>query len=322
MSHRIIVMNAADPIVTLIVPGRDIESFAPAAIASLQAQTENRWRAILIDDGSEDATGEIFADAAASDPRFALLRHEASRGLGAARNVGLSLVDTEYLGFLDGDDELTPTALERLTATLGETGSDFVAGAYVRTRPHGGGYVPGRVQPWTSAATDPVRRRTNIFDHPAASSNIVAWSKISRTEFWRDLRFPEGVAYEDQIVAQQMYVRARSFDVIPDVIVHWRVRSDGTSITQTRDQLPVLRDYLAALRGGIRVLREAGAHAAVVARLDLILAMDLAPLQEIAAAHTDPAYATEVTVLLDELRALPEFAAARPDPDLATALSW
>jgi len=311
-----------DPIVTLIVPGRDVESFAPAAIASLLVQTEPRWRAILIDDGSKDATGDVFADAAASDSRFTYLRHEASRGLGAARNVGLELVDTEYLGFLDGDDELTPTALERLTSTLAETGSDFIAGAYVRTRPHGDGYIPGRVQPWTSAATDPARRRTNIFDHPAASANIVAWSKISRTDFSRDLRFPEGVAYEDQIVAQQMYARARSFDVIPDVVVHWRVRPDGTSITQTRDQLPVLRDYLAALRGGIRVLRDAGAHAAVIARLDLILAMDMAPLQEIAAAHPDPAYAAEVTAFLDELRALPEFAAAHPDPDLATALSW
>ncbi|GGD73004.1 glycosyltransferase family 2 protein [Microbacterium murale] len=315
-------MNAADPIVTLIVPGRDIESFAPAAVASLLVQTEPRWRAVLIDDGSRDATAEIFADAAASDPRFTLLRHDASRGLGAARNVGLGLVDTEYLGFLDGDDELTPNALERLTGTLAETGSDFIAGAYVRTRPHGNGYVPGRVQPWTSAATDPARHRTNIFDHPAASSNIVAWSKISRTDFWRDLRFPEGVAYEDQIVAQQMYTSARSFDVIPDVVVRWRVRADGTSITQSRHQLPVLRDYLAALRGGIHVLRGAGAHAAVTARLDLILAMDMAPLQEIAAAHSDPAYAAEVTAFLDELRSLPEFAAAHPDPDLATALSW
>lgn len=311
-----------DPIVTLIVPGRDIESFAPAAIASLQAQTEPRWRAILIDDGSVDATGDVFADAAASDSRFEFVRHEASRGLGAARNIGIDRVDTEFLGFLDGDDELTPIALERLSGTLAETGSDFIAGAYVRTRPHGHGYAPGRVQPWTSAATDPARLRTDIFDHPAASANIVAWSKISRTDLWTDLRFPEGISYEDQIVAQQMYTRARSFDVIPDVVVHWRIRADGTSITQSRDQLPVLLDYLAALRGGIRVLREAGAHAAVTARLDLILAMDMAPLQEIAAVHPDPAYAAEVQAFLDELRALPEFRDAHPDPDLATALSW
>src|SRR5690606_37902905 len=147
----------------------------------------------LIDDGSVDATGGVFADAAASDPRFTFLRLEASRGLGAARNIGLDRVDTPLLGFLDGDDELTPTALERQTSTLAETGSDFVAGAYVRSRLRGDAYAPGRVQPWTAAATDPERRRTTIAEHPAASANIVAWSKISRAEFWADLRFPEGV---------------------------------------------------------------------------------------------------------------------------------
>lgn len=310
------------PIVTLIVPGRDIEAFAPAAIASLLVQTESRWRAVLIDDGSTDTTGDIFAAAAASDPRFTFLRHEASRGLGAARNVGLGLVDTEYLGFLDGDDELTPSALARLTGTLDETGSDFVAGAYVRSRLRGDIYVPGRVQPWTAAATDPQRLRTTIIEHPRAAANIVAWSKISRTDFWNGLRFPEDVAYEDQIVAQRMYTRAAAFDVIPDVVVRWRLRADGTSLTQGKAQLPVLRDYLAALGGGIRVLRDAGAHAAVTARLELILSMDLPPLQEIASSRPDPAYAKAVTAFVAELRSLPEFADAHPDPALAAALSW
>lgn len=306
-------MTASDPIVTLIVPGRDIAAFAPAALSSLMAQTETRWRAILIDDGSTDATGEVFSDAAASDPRFALIRHEASRGLGAARNIGLAMVDTAYLGFLDGDDELTPTALARLTGTLDATGSDFVAAAYVRTRRRGDAYAPGRVQPWVAAATDPARLGTTLAEHPNASANIVAWSKVSRTAFWRDLRFPEGVAYEDQVVAQQMYTRARAFDVIPDVVVRWRLRPDGTSITQGKVQLPVLRDYLAALRGGIRVLHEAGASAAVTSRLNLILAMDLPPLREIATGHPDPRYAAELAAFDDELHALPEFADAMPD---------
>lgn len=311
-----------DPIVTLIVPGRDIESFAPAALSSLQAQTESRWRAVLIDDGSMDATGRVFAAAAASDARFTFLQHEASRGLGAARNVGLDLVDTPLLGFLDGDDELTPTALERLTGTVLETGSDFVAGAYVRSRQVGDRYVPGRVQPWTAAATDPERLRTNISLHPQASANIVSWSKLSRTEFWSDLRFPEGVAFEDQVVAQQMYTRATSFDVIPDVVVHWRLRADGTSITQSKGQLRVLRDYIAALSGGIHVLHEAGATAAVIARLELILAMDVPPLLAISATHGDPAYASALDAFLDDLRSLPEYTEARPDPTLAAALAW
>nr|WP_136044392.1 glycosyltransferase family 2 protein [Microbacterium sp. K41] len=310
------------PLVTLVVPGRDIAAFAPAALDSLRAQTERRWRAILIDDGSTDDTGAIFDAAAAADPRFTSMRHAASRGLGAARNVGLSLVDTPYTGFLDADDELRPTALARLLGTLEETGSDLAAGAYVRSRWQGDRYVAGRVQPWVAAATAPERRATTLGEHPAAASNIVAWSKVSRTPLWTDLRFPEGVAYEDQVVAQTLYTRAGAFDVIPDVVVEWRVRADGTSITQSKAQLPVLRDYLTALRGGIAVLHAAGEHAAVTARLDLILAMDVPPLLDIARTHPDPAYDAEVQAFLAELRALPEFADAAPDPALADALNW
>lgn len=315
-------MTAAAPIVTVIVPGRDIAAFAPAALDSLRSQTESRWRAILIDDGSTDDTGAIFTAAAADDNRFTTIRHAASRGLGAARNIGLDLVDTPYLGFLDGDDELLPHALARMTGTLAETGSDFVAGAYVRSRAQGAAYVAGRVQPWVAAATSPERLGTTLAAHPRAVSNIVAWSKASRTEFWQDLRFPEGVAYEDQVVAQLMYTRARAFDVIPDVVVQWRLRADGTSITQGKSQLPVLRDYLAALRGGIRVLHEAGARDSVVARLDLILAMDMPSLLEIASSHADPAYSAEVDTFIAELRAMPEFTDAAPDPTIAAALSW
>jgi glycosyltransferase involved in cell wall biosynthesis len=315
-------VTASAPIVTLIVPGRDIAAFAPAALDSLRAQTESRWHAILIDDGSTDETGAIFDAAAAVDNRFTTIHHAASRGLGAARNIGLERVDTGYLGFLDADDELAPDALARMTGTLEETGSDFVAGAYVRSRAQGVGYVAGRVQPWVAAATAPERLGTTLAAHPQAVSNIVAWSKVSRTAFWHDLRFPEGVAYEDQVVAQLMYTRARTFDVIPDVVVQWRLRADGTSITQGKAQLPVLRDYLAALRGGIRVLHEAGARASVTARIELILAMDVAPLLEIANSHTDPAYAAEVDTFIAELRALPEFADAVPDPAIAAALAW
>lgn len=315
-------MGPAEPIVTMIVPGRDIAAFAPAALDSLRAQSETRWRAILIDDGSRDDTGAVFADAAASDPRFRVIRHAASVGLGAARNLGLELVDTPFLGFLDADDELTPDAVARLSATLVETGSDFVAGAYVRTRLHGDRYRAGRIQPWVSAATDPERRRTTLAQHPGASANIVAWSKLSRTDFWAGRRFPEGVAYEDQVVAQRMYTEARAFDVIPDVVVHWRIRADGSSITQGKSRLDVLRDYLAALRGGVRVLHEAGQPDAVAARLGLILAMDLPPLREIAATHADPAYSAEVEAFEAELRALPEFADAAPEPGLAAALAW
>jgi glycosyltransferase involved in cell wall biosynthesis len=311
-----------DPLVTMIVPGRDVAAYAPAAIASLQAQSEPRWRALLVDDGSLDDTGQVFAAAAASDPRFEVLHHREARGLGAARNIGLDRSDTPFMGFLDADDELAPDALRLWLGALDESGSDFAVGAYVRARAVDGGYTSGRVQPWVAKATSPRRLGVTLAEHPYASGNIVAWSKLSRAHVCDHLRFPENVAYEDQIVAQRMYTSARAFDVLPDVVVRWRLRADGSSITQGKARLPVLHDYLTALRGGIRVLHEAGIGEAVVTRLDLILAMDLPPLREIAQKHPDPAYATMLDAFERELRALPEFPSAHPDAALAAALAW
>ncbi|MBD7956805.1 glycosyltransferase family 2 protein [Microbacterium sp. Sa4CUA7] len=283
-------MNAA---ITIIVPGFDVADYAAEALDSLRAQTRGDWMAILVDDASTDATGALFTAAAARDPRFRVVRHAERRGLSSARNTGLDLVETPYLGFLDADDVLTPTALERLAGALDETGSDFAVGAYVRLRPDAtGGYAVGDVQPWVAAATEPGRRRTTIDEHPDASGNIVAWSKLSRIDFWRraGLRFPDGRLYEDQVVAQQMYSRARRFDVVPDVVVHWRERADGSSITQGKSALPVLREYLAAMVGGLDVLEHAGHAAAVRSRVRLILTMDLPPLVDLARIHPDDAY--------------------------------
>ena len=123
------------PLVTVIVPGRDVAEFAAEALASLRAQTFPAWRAVLVDDGSVDATGDVFAEAAASDDRFTVVRHDVPRGLGAARNTGLDVVATPFVGFLDADDVMAPRALERLVASIDASGSDIVVGAYVRLRP-------------------------------------------------------------------------------------------------------------------------------------------------------------------------------------------
>lgn len=281
------------PIVTLIVPGYDVAPYAPEALASLQAQTMTNWRAILIDDASSDATAAIFDRAAAKDSRFQTVRLANRGGLGAARNLGLDRVETPFVGFLDADDILLPNALARLVAMLEVSGSDFVVGAYVRLHPDGEkGYRAGDVQPWIAAATQPERIGTTLDAHPEASANIVAWSKLSRYDFWvrKGLRFPEGKLYEDQIVAQTMYVHARCFDVIPDVIVQWRVRADGSSITQREAQLDVLRDCLEAMEAGLGVLEAAGQWSAANARLRTILTMDLQRLTMIALDHPSAPY--------------------------------
>ena len=95
--------------------------------------------------------------------------------------------------------------------------------------------------------------------------------------------------------------------------------TDFAARGQHKDELLVLRDYLAALSGGIGVLDDAGLTDAAASRVRLIQALDLPPLVEIARTHPDPAYRQELGAFV---RAI---AGRSPGPvpaALEPALAW
>jgi glycosyltransferase involved in cell wall biosynthesis len=64
----------------------------------------------------------------AQSVRNNLITVEDGEGLGAAvtRQRGLEMVNTEWVAFLDSDDEMDPTHLEQLLACARDTGADYV----------------------------------------------------------------------------------------------------------------------------------------------------------------------------------------------------
>lgn len=292
--------RAVVPVVTVIVAGWNVAPYAVEALESLRAQSRGDWRAILVDDGSDDSTGAVFDGFAALDGRFTVVHHADRLGLGAARNAGLDLANTPFIGFLDADDVMEPDALALLVGALESGGSDIAVGAYRRLRPSGEGYAPSDVQPWVAASTAPSRTGVTLADHPEVVNNIVSWSKVSRAELWHRLRFPAGL-YEDQLIAQELYTRARCIDTIAEPVMQWRVRADGSSITQGEGRIEVLRAVLAAMRAGLEVLQRAAPEAAVLARARTILAMDVPRL---AAQAATAAYADELETFRAEIAAI------------------
>jgi glycosyltransferase involved in cell wall biosynthesis len=101
--------------VGVVIPAFNAAPFIADALGSLQRQTFAGWRAVVVDDGSTDATADIVAGFAG--PRISLLR-QANQGAAAARNHGVAAIDAEALLFLDADDWLAENALERLATAL------------------------------------------------------------------------------------------------------------------------------------------------------------------------------------------------------------
>lgn len=270
--------RAAAPTLGVVVPAYDVAAYLPACLDSLLAQSHAELDIVVVDDGSPDQCGDIAEAYAARDSRLRVV-HTDNRGLGAARNEGLRHVRGEYLAFADSDDAVPPTAYAALVGSLERSGSDVATGSVVRWE--GDALVE---PPWMRRLHSPPRSDLDLLDHPELLGDVFAWNKVFRRSFWDDttLGWPEGVRYEDQPTTTRALLAADGIDVLGEVVYHWRIRHDGTSITQQRSTLRDLDDRFATKRMSLtsvdeRVAGSSDPRAAHLRQvfLDRVLAGDL-----------------------------------------------
>lgn len=107
------------PRFSVIMACYNAEDTLPQTIASLQAQTEGNWEAIIVDDGSTDRTCEILRETARHDPRFRIIG-QSNAGPSHARNVAVEFAKSRWIAFLDADDIWVPEKLRHVDATIAD----------------------------------------------------------------------------------------------------------------------------------------------------------------------------------------------------------
>jgi glycosyltransferase involved in cell wall biosynthesis len=101
-------------LVSVLIPVYNGQAYLGEAIESVLAQSYRPIEIVVVDDGSDDASGEVarsYGEAVRYD-------RQPRRGNGAARNRAVALATGDLLTFLDADDRLLPGALERLAGRL------------------------------------------------------------------------------------------------------------------------------------------------------------------------------------------------------------
>jgi len=109
--------RATAPRFTILVAAYQAESTIREALFSLTAQSYPNWEAIVVDDGSSDATALIACGCAREDNRIRVYRRS-NAGPALARNVAAEAARAPWLLALDADDSLLPCALERQAAFM------------------------------------------------------------------------------------------------------------------------------------------------------------------------------------------------------------
>lgn len=237
-------MTTPTPDVTVTVIVYNDAARLPRAVASLRAQTHANIEIVISDDHSTDDTPAVARRLAEQDSRIRYLRlPENSGGCSAPRNRAVEIARAPYLMFLDSDDELPPQAVESLLAAHREREIDFAMGAVRRVR-----VDSGRQSTWMPHLVAERRTLEGIEADPRLLFEHLSTSKMYSRAFLdrHQLRFPEGIHYEDQLFSAQAYCLAKAFTIIPEPVYVWYIEpfaaAAAASISNQRHKISNVRD--------------------------------------------------------------------------------
>ncbi len=120
--------------ISIIIPVFRVEAYIRRCLDSVMAQDTSPCdiECILVDDCTPDNSMVIAREMIAEYQgpiRFVCLRHEANRGISAARNTGIDAARGEWVLFMDSDDHLQPKSIQYFTDRLAEhPEADMVVG--------------------------------------------------------------------------------------------------------------------------------------------------------------------------------------------------
>lgn len=161
------------PEVSVVIPLLNKEFQIARALDSVLAQTSEDFEIVVIEGDSSDRSSEIVDGY--SDSRIRVTA-QATKGVSSARNQGVQEADSQFIAFLDADDEWTPTHIEtlvRLRETYPESG--IYATAYEISDASGRRFSPAirniPVAPWEGRVPD--------YFHAAAFGEPPVWTSAS-----------------------------------------------------------------------------------------------------------------------------------------------
>ncbi|GIV88203.1 MAG: glycosyl transferase [Chloroflexus sp.] len=219
------------PKVSIILPIRNAATTLAACLRSLARQTFTDYEVLAIDDGSDDESAAMVADAAAHDARIVPIN--AGRiGLAAALNLGLALARAPIIARMDADDVMHPDRLALQYQAL-QTQHDLalIACRVVAfpARAVRAGYR--EYLRWQNRVLTPEQVAAEIYvESPFAHPSVMFWkTAVQALGGYTTDQWPE-----DYELWLRMYTAGLRMAKLPRYLLGWRERPDRTSRVDPR----------------------------------------------------------------------------------------
>ncbi len=200
------------------------------AIDSVIDQTLTELELICVDDGSTDGSLRVLTEYRDADARVRIMTTQSNAGVSRARNKGLAGARGEYVIFLDADDFVEPTLLERLYETAVADGLDITVAKYDIYNDKKSSFE--RTVKCDKGEIFDTERVVSRSTHPQIIFQCTTgyvWNKLFRRAFLieKGLTFDsELYVFEDTYFVMTALALAGAVGKVHEVLVHHRIYSD------------------------------------------------------------------------------------------------
>ena len=216
------------PKVSIVVAVYNVEKYVSKCIESILKQTFTDFELLLVNDGSKDSSLSILKEYALKDSRIEII-DKRNGGLSDARNTGMRKAQGKYIYFVDGDDFIEETLLEKCVNKLEETDSDMVMfdiyQYYLET---------GKKEIIANPFDE--NKIYSIFDTPELLTNIknCAWNKMYKLSLFKDndIEYPWGYYYEDLGTTYRLLARCKKVAFIHEPLYDYLQDRPGNITSQ------------------------------------------------------------------------------------------
>lgn len=206
--------------VTIVVPVYNVERYLERCIESLITQTYFNVEIVLVNDGSTDMSGVICDQYATWDERIIVI-HQHNRGAAAARNAGMERASGEYLLFVDGDDWIEATMVERLLQAIEVSCTDIAICEFTDE------YIGESQEHSYLHAVGSFTSEEIVQEMLIHWEYLASCCKLYSKRVLKNVRWEEGHCIDDEFFTYKTFILAQNVVLISDKLYHYRQRQSG-----------------------------------------------------------------------------------------------
>lgn len=208
-------------LVSVIIPVYKVEKYVQGCLTSIVRQSYNNIEIILVDDAGEDDSMKLAeAVLQGSDVPWRVHKHACNKGVSEARNNGADCAKGEFLFFVDSDDYISDTCIEKLVQSAYDNQSDIVFGSFVYD-------YEGKIEPSHWMYSEDRCSDAPLHEHIAQNAFVMPWNKLIKHSFYLKaaVKFKEGIRYEDEPWSFSLIIRAHKISFLKEVTYFYRIWS-------------------------------------------------------------------------------------------------